>query len=436
MNRRSLGFDVNPLGTAIFIVQVVFLALAWITFLIRAFVKVALLRKVQIDDYIMLLAVLGFTGNAYFVFISVLYGGLGQPSSALTKESIEISLKALFGDMALSGPVSGLARISIGLFLLRIALQKWHRLVLHTIIGTTAAMTTVYFFLVVFQCSPVSHFWDRVKGVAGSCDHSEVVQVATLVWGSFAVVMDWMLGLLPVSILWHLRINRRQKVGIAAILSFGIISGVALLVRLIFIKQTGPAFESSINATVAVAISATAELALLIMAGCIATFPTLFRKMGIHFGSGGKREVLTDTIPWQRSSAGLEPRHHRVENTIMMAPQRLESTLDVQKNNSGVRRARKSSPSAKRVLSSSNWDINVGVAETVDGGTMAPPRGKVQVYTSIDVFSQPFSGNPSLSTLNLADKPLPPPPPRPTIRDRSIPRSRPHTPNLFSDPAT
>lgn len=57
MERRSLGFDVNPLGTAIFIVQVVFLALAWITFLIRAFVKVALLKKVQIDDYVMLLAV-------------------------------------------------------------------------------------------------------------------------------------------------------------------------------------------------------------------------------------------------------------------------------------------------------------------------------------------------------------------------------------------
>lgn len=171
------------------------------------------------------------------------------------------------------------------------------------------------------------------------------------------------------------------------------------------------------------------------MAGCIATFPALFRKMGIHFGSGGKREVLTDAIPWQSSVAGLEPRYQGVENTIMMAPQRLYSTTDVQRNDPGVRHPRKSSPSAKRVLSSSNWDINVGVAEMMDDGARPPPRGKVQVYTSIDDVSQQFSGNRSFSTINLSDKPLPLPPLRPTIRDRSIPRSRPHTPNLFSDPA-
>lgn len=53
---RNLGFDVNAPGTSLFIIQLVFLALAWITSLMRAFVKIVLLRKATLDDYVMLLA--------------------------------------------------------------------------------------------------------------------------------------------------------------------------------------------------------------------------------------------------------------------------------------------------------------------------------------------------------------------------------------------
>jgi uncharacterized membrane protein len=53
---RYLGFDVNAPGTSVFIIQIVFLALVWITSLMRAFVKLVLLRKILIDDYVMLLA--------------------------------------------------------------------------------------------------------------------------------------------------------------------------------------------------------------------------------------------------------------------------------------------------------------------------------------------------------------------------------------------
>jgi uncharacterized membrane protein len=53
---RNLGFDVNAPGTIVFIIQLIFLTLAWITSLMRAFVKIVLLRRVTIDDYFMLTA--------------------------------------------------------------------------------------------------------------------------------------------------------------------------------------------------------------------------------------------------------------------------------------------------------------------------------------------------------------------------------------------
>ncbi len=53
---RNLGFDVNAPGTTLFTLQVIFLALAWLASLMRAFVKLVLLKKVSIDDYLMLLS--------------------------------------------------------------------------------------------------------------------------------------------------------------------------------------------------------------------------------------------------------------------------------------------------------------------------------------------------------------------------------------------
>jgi len=98
--------------------------------------------------------------------------------------------------MVVSGPVSGLVRVSIALFLLRIAVKRWHRIVLHAIMGTTISITVVYFFVILLQCSPPSNFWQR--GPA-SCDHAQTVGTATLVWGSLSAAMDWMLGVLPIA---------------------------------------------------------------------------------------------------------------------------------------------------------------------------------------------------------------------------------------------
>ncbi|KAI0969904.1 hypothetical protein F4678DRAFT_140451 [Xylaria arbuscula] len=424
---RNLGFDVNALGTTLFALQVVFLALAWLASLARAFVKLVLLRKVSIDDYLMLLSLLGYTVTAYFVFSSIIDGGLGK-SLLDDQDNLEVMLSSLFGNMAASGPVSALARVSIALFLLRIAVKKWHRIVLHTVISTTTVTTIAYFFIVVFQCSPPSYFWEKIReGAIGSCNHANVTEISTLVWGSLAAAMDFILGLLPIAMLWNVRINRQSKFGIAAILGFGIIAGIALIIRLVYIKQTGQATQNSGPpgpGSIAVEISAIVELALGIIAGCIATMPPLFKRIGLEFGSSTKR--LTDTIPWQRSLAIPE------ENIIMMSPRRLERMQDVQDRDVEARRPRPKSPSAKRVLSSSNWDIAVEAAGVEDGPLTPPPsRQEIQIRTSIQVSSHPSNGNLSVSTVDFADKPLPPPPPRPTVRDWSIPRSRRLTPNLF-----
>jgi hypothetical protein len=136
---------------------------------------------------------LGYTVTGYLVFSAVIEGGLGKPPGS---GNSEITLRSLYGNMVVSGPVSGLVRVSIALFLLKIAVKRWHRILLHAIMGTTISITVVYFCVILLQCSPPSSFWQR--GPA-SCAHAGTVGTATLVWGSLSAAMDWILGVLPIA---------------------------------------------------------------------------------------------------------------------------------------------------------------------------------------------------------------------------------------------
>ena len=52
-------FDKNPGGERLFAIQLVFLLLGCIFGLLRAYVKIVMIKKVTIDDYLMFVAIVG-----------------------------------------------------------------------------------------------------------------------------------------------------------------------------------------------------------------------------------------------------------------------------------------------------------------------------------------------------------------------------------------
>ncbi len=54
---RALGYGINPRGTQLFAVQISFLGLAWISVLLRGYVRLRMLKKVSSDDYLMFASV-------------------------------------------------------------------------------------------------------------------------------------------------------------------------------------------------------------------------------------------------------------------------------------------------------------------------------------------------------------------------------------------
>lgn len=56
MAGNNLGFDINPHGTELVVVQTTFLILSWIVCVLRGYVRVFLIRKITLEDWLMLVA--------------------------------------------------------------------------------------------------------------------------------------------------------------------------------------------------------------------------------------------------------------------------------------------------------------------------------------------------------------------------------------------
>jgi hypothetical protein len=108
----------------------------------------------------------------------------------------------------------------VGFFLLRIAIDKKHIWILRILLGATAFFGISYFFLVVFQCHPVSSFWEISPRAEGHCLPVDYVVIMTYTASVLNCLADWIFGVLPAFIVWSLSMTSKEKVLVGAILSF------------------------------------------------------------------------------------------------------------------------------------------------------------------------------------------------------------------------
>jgi hypothetical protein len=112
------------------------------------------------------------------------------------------------------------AKISIGIFLLRITTYKIHRFIIYTVMTATVVTGLLFFFVTLFQCQPVSFFWNRaIPG--GKCIDTSIIVAITFFYSAVSAVCDFTLGLLPVFLVWDLHMARSSKVALVPILSMG-----------------------------------------------------------------------------------------------------------------------------------------------------------------------------------------------------------------------
>lgn len=119
--------------------------------------------------------------------------GASTERSTDYRKGESIALHSWFIDEILYAPLSALIRSSIAVFLLRIATVKLHRMIIYGSLIVTWVLSLAYLFIMLFQCWPVSHFYEQVVGQAGTCMNQNVVPIATIVHSVISALTDCLL---------------------------------------------------------------------------------------------------------------------------------------------------------------------------------------------------------------------------------------------------
>ena len=119
-------------------------------------------------------------------------------------------------------------KLSIGFFLLRLAVQKRY---LYTIYGTMFVVliwSLALWFWDIFQCSPVPAQWDYTIPNLRCVSAQEVVNAAYSL-SVMTIVTDWLFALLPIPMIWHVKMSPQAKATVFVVLGLGVLWVISAL---------------------------------------------------------------------------------------------------------------------------------------------------------------------------------------------------------------
>ncbi|KAF6815821.1 integral membrane family protein [Colletotrichum sojae] len=396
-------------GGALVITAITFLILSWLSVALRCYVRAFMTKGFQADDWLMLVAQAVFTLSCSFILVGV-HDGLGRHNVALEQMKEISALK--YQALATATYVLDMLfiKLSIGVFLLRLSNSKVYNWIIHVSLAIVTVWSTVIFFWNIFQCAPVEAQWDYT--IANSkCVSPDAVVAAAYSISAMTIVSDWLYALLPIPMIWNVKMTMQAKATVIVILGLGIFASIATLIRLKFLADlsdlsdilfmgTDAMVWTLVEPGVAIIASSLVTIRPLLRAWRLSGFTSTHRTPGMSGGvSGGMRSGTT------RSAPRRPPGYVTDDDT------------DMDLEMGGLARAGKQFDSASRP---SPWPghptISTQAIPSQTGGqlspdfTVAPSRGgkivKSEVYViegekTRDAWRGNGSGSPSASSVEL-----------------------------------
>jgi hypothetical protein len=111
------------------------------------------------------------------------------------------------------------SKISIGWFLLRIAIKRIHSWIIYSAMFISVVAGIAFFFVCMFQCKPVSYFWNKEQ--SGQCINNDIVIGLGFVYSTFSVISDFTFALIPAFLVWNLQLKKATKISLIPLLTMG-----------------------------------------------------------------------------------------------------------------------------------------------------------------------------------------------------------------------
>jgi len=111
-----------------------------------------------------------------------------------------------------------LARISIGLLLLRLMANKVEKGIVWFTIAINAGVGIFFVVWQITNCSPVWAYWH--PELTGLC-RDQGFLLGVYIHSGTSIFSDWTLSLLPIYVLYRSNLDRKTRIGCSVVLSLG-----------------------------------------------------------------------------------------------------------------------------------------------------------------------------------------------------------------------
>ncbi|KAK4495206.1 hypothetical protein PRZ48_013533 [Zasmidium cellare] len=257
------------------------------------------------DDWAMTFAVIPYGALSVFCLGSS-FLGVGAHKERLSEAQTEQGMMWFFFFEVFFCLAIIPVKLSISLMLMRVAGPKKNYIyALWVMSALFIVMNLIAFFYIIFRCNPVSFAWDTtIPG--GSCLPSQGLADVYYADTAINIIADWFCALLPIPLLWNLKLNTNAKISVGFLLSLGVLASLSACIRLKYTVNLNNSTDY-LYSVGDVMIWGYAENGVGFVVGCIATLRPLFRKMFHLGGSENSNIKLGDSgdIYAARGSAGM-----------------------------------------------------------------------------------------------------------------------------------
>jgi len=260
---------------------------ALLTTVARLYVRLKMIRNIGWDDYVMVFAMaLCLAGQG--VVISQVHHGAGRHIEYIHPIDIGKGLKMNFVSQPIYLWGIALVKISVGFFLLRIAVSKFYRRLIISIMVFMGVYTFGCFMTILLQCTDIRVMWDPT--IKATCWTASTIKALGYTNAGFNISTDLAFAVfIPIPMLWEVQMNRRHKASLVCILGLGIFATAAAVVKLTYLPnygKTGDWLWDSRNIT----IWTIAECNIGIIAGNLPCLKPIFRTvLGSTYGRGSRK---------------------------------------------------------------------------------------------------------------------------------------------------
>ncbi|KAF2469635.1 uncharacterized protein BDR25DRAFT_371641 [Lindgomyces ingoldianus] len=286
-SRRNGTLELKGPGLSLFVVSIALLVLAYITMILRIFVRIKI-KAFGTDDWLMCSGLVFYTIACISTLLAALKG-VGTHVERLSEAQMRDAAKWFMFFQLFYVASTVPIKSSICVALLRITLQRTYRILLYMVIVLSlfAALTTDI--VVLAQCKPISATWDKRKG---TCAPTSVITGVSYFISAVSILTDWTCAILPAFILWGVQLKWRVKASVGVVLALGVVASTATLVRLKFLPSYTIG-EDYLYHIAPIGIWSITESGIGITAGSLATLRPIIKHIPFlsNFSSGDKSKT-------------------------------------------------------------------------------------------------------------------------------------------------